>query len=346
MSQLKQADSLASCHTFDQLIGISASMVDVLRLIEFCAERGEPIILLHGEAGTGKSLVARAIHGCGSSSAAPFVEIDCKKMSDIDLDRELFGNRGALENRPSQLQRSLLPHLSEGTVFVDGISHLALFLQDDFYRCLRAYLLSSRVEGGGLPGRLKIIASTRQSLKGLVERGIFSAELYSLLQVVTIFLPPLRQRRECIPALVNHFIGYYNTHYRKTVRGVRLATMTLLQQYDWPGNVRELRKAIGYAVQCETSSLLTSDYLPVEVCRQNSHLDHCSDDLAETTVEPSCITLPPDGITLEGVEKKLIEQALQRFSGNQSKAARCLGMSRDTIRYRIKKFGLGRKESA
>lgn len=341
MSQLKHADNVTGYYTFDQLIGISASMVDVLRMVESCAERSEPVILLNGETGTGKSLVARAIHSCRSGAATPFLEIDCTKRSDAILEKELFGDRPVVKSLP----RSLFPQLGEGTVFVDDIGHLAPFLQNALSLRLSDYLLSSPVKKGTLSGRLKIIASTRQSLQKLVEQGGFSPELFALLQPVTIFLPPLRQRRECIPALVNHFISYYNAHYRKMVRGVRLATMTLLQHYDWPGNVRQLRRTIGYAVQCETSSLLSSDYLPVEICQAGNHLDRCPEGFTGTAAEPDWITLPPDGITLEGVEKKLIEQALQRFSGNQSKAARCLGMSRDTMRYRIKKFGLGRKES-
>jgi DNA-binding NtrC family response regulator len=247
----------------------------------------------------------------------------------------------------NQKQTAYFSNPGEGTVFIAGIDHLPPFLQYKFSRLLSAWLSDLQIKGENISaGQLRVIASTSRNLQELVDRGIFSAELFSLLRTTTIFLPPLRQRRECIPALVDHFIGYFNSRHGKAVRGIRLATMTLLQQYDWPGNVRELRHAVSYAVQCETSSLLTPTHLPVEICQQNSFSDRCLGDLAGTvTTEPSWITLPPDGITLEGVEKKLIEQALQRFSGNQSKAARCLGMSRDTIRYRIKKFGLGRKGS-
>ena len=316
-------------------------------MIEICAERDEPIILLIGEPGTGKSLVARAIHTCGSSPAAPFIKFDCTKMSEVDLEEKLFGHRDGTAIPLPHLPQGNFSNPGEGTVFIAAIAHLPQVLQYKFGRHLSAWLSNLRIKEENLPtGQLRIIASTSRNLQESVEQGIFSAELFSLLRTTTVFLPPLRQRRECIPALVDHFIGYFNSHYGKTVRGIRLATMTLLQQYDWPGNVRELRHAVGYAVQRETSSLLTPAHLPVEVCRKNSFPDGGLGDLAETiAVEPSWITLPPDGITLEGVEKKLIEQALQRFSGNQSKAARCLGMSRDTIRYRIKKFGLGRKGS-
>jgi len=335
-------------HSLDQLVGMSASMVDVLRMIELCIERDEPIILLVGEPGTGKSLVARAIHTCRSLSATPFIQVDCTKMSEVDLEKVLFGNRDSRGSRFPLFQRGAqgTSDSEEGTVFIAGIGHLPPFLQYKLERQLGGYFSGSQEKKENISGRPRIIASTSRNLKGLVERRIFSAELFALLRTTTIFLPPLRQRRECIPALVDHFIGYFNNHYGKTIRGVRLATMTLLQQYDWPGNVRELRHVIDCAVQHEKLSLLTSTYLPDEVYRQNSSSADDICDLKEAAVaESSWITLPPDGITLEGVEKKLIEQALQRFSGNQSKAARCLGMSRDTMRYRIKKFGLGRKET-
>jgi len=347
LSQPKQKEIVEGCRSFDQLVGMSASMVGVLRMIEVCAERDEPIILLIGERGTGKSLVARAIHTCGSRPSTPFIKFNCAEMSEVDLEEKLFGHRDGAVISMSPLQQGEGTNSRGGTVFIAAIGALPLFLQSKLSRQLDARLSSLRMQEKNLSReQLRIIVSTSHNLQELVERGIFSSKLFSLLRTTTVFLPPLRQRRECIPALVDHFISYFNSHYGKTVRGTRLATMTLLQQYDWPGNVRELRHAIGYAVQCENSSLLTSNHLPVEVCRENNFPDGRLSDLAERiAVEPSWITLPPDGMTLEGVEKKLIEQALQRFSGNQSKAARCLGMSRDTIRYRIKKFGLGRKGS-
>ncbi len=316
---------MADCaQNFDQLVGMSASMADVLRMIETCAEQTPPLILLNGEPGTGKSLVARAIHTCGINSTAPFTAFDCNQEGVL---------RGILSDRWWRLQ---------GTLFIARIDRLPPSLHDSLSRLLRTQLIQRQQVGGHhATGPSQVIISSSCNLQKLVEKQVFSAQLFSLLPT-TITLPPLRQRRECIPALVDHFIGYFNNYYKKSVHGVRLTTLKTLQFYDWPDNVRELRHAIETALKNETSSLLTTNYLPAEILRK-SRFSEPHNTSAEVAAEFPWMTLPPEGITLEGVEKKLLEQALQRFSGNQSKAARCLGLSRDTMRYRIKKYGLGQQ---
>lgn len=330
-------------HSADQLVGMSATMVEVLRLIEVCADSDCRIILISGEAGTGKELVARTIHVCSCRRDAPFININCAAIPDhysgekLSIDK----NQGTVDN--SSWGKGILNRAAGGTVFFDEISDMLLFIQNFFIKVLEA--CSPRQMGRQKTPDMDVcvIVATRQNLQGLLYNDLFSS-----LNITSIFLPPLRERRECIPALVDYFIGHYNRKYGKAIRGVKLATMTFLQHYDWPGNVRELRNTLGHAVKSETSPLLTSAHLPVDICQAGNASFQDNKTAFQIMQEESVvgnpwIMLPPEGIALEGVEKKLIEQALIRFAGNQTKAARCLGMSRDTIRYRIKKFGLGRE---
>ncbi len=327
-------------HDFEQLAGMSAKMVEILKRVEVCAENDHGTVLITGEPGTGKEVIARSIHTCGLNHRAPFIQFNCAAMSDCALEQEMFGDHDCGVAGISRLENG---HPAGGTLFVEDIDSLSLSFQQELYWELRIYLLQWQAGDFSTRVPLRVIAATSRNLQQLVEQSLFHAQLYSLLSMTTIPLPPLRERRECLPALTDHFIGYFNLQYGKKIRGVRLATMTFLQHYHWPGNVRELRNAIGAAVQNETSPFLTPGSLPAEICCESSVLkgESCYPaEIGETAADLPLDMLPLGGITLEQVEKKLIKQALQRFSGNQSKAARCLGMSRDTIRYRIKKFGL------
>jgi len=330
----------------DHLVGISPVMTGVLKLIDICVESDCRTILISGESGTGKGLVARTIHLCSRRCNAPFIDINCAAIFDNHLTKELFGSekKSFIENHSSE--KGIFERADNGTVFLDEIGDMPLSMQKKILRFIEEQFFQ-RVDGGmNLATNVRIIAATNQNLKEHVEKGLFRSDLYSHLNVVNIVLPPLRERHECIPELVEFFIGRINTEYGKNIQGVTSAAMTYLQRYDWPGNVRELRNTLEHAIMLEDSPLLTVDFLPVEV-RLGGEPDPENLESAQATAKMeadkySGIRLPPEGITLEELEKKMIEQALIRFSGNQTKAAHCLGMSRDTIRYRMKKFGLKR----
>lgn len=340
-------DTMNCQYDSDQLVGLSAAMIEVFRLIKICAESDCRTILISGESGTGKELVARTIHMRSCRCNAPFLDVDCASILENQLEEELFGCEKVVCSDGSCQEKGVFDYADEGTVFLGEVGDMPLFIQRKILKVLEAR--SFRRVGGqhNLEANVRIIAATNQDLKKSVESGVFRGDLYCRLNVMRIFLPPLRERRECIPGLVDYFIGRINAVYGKNVQGVESSTMTCLQQYDWPGNVRELRNALEHAMVLDTSPLLTSEYLPIEVRRGGkvkSRHDNVVQIIPQNSVNKhSGITLPPDGIALEGVEKKLIEQALLRFAGNQTKAARCLDMSRDTLRYRMKKFGLARE---
>jgi DNA-binding NtrC family response regulator len=329
---------------FDQLVGSSAKMIEVFKMTKICAESDCKTILILGESGTGKELVARAIHMHSSRAEAPFIDVNCAAIPDNLLENELFGHEKGAFTDASQREEGIFECADGGTVFLDEIGDMPLAMQTKILKVIetRRY---RRVGGrANLEANVRIVTATNQDLPALVEQGLFRGDLYYRLNVMCIHLPPLRERLDCIPSLVEYFIGRLNAEYGKKVQGLETETMAYLKQYDWPGNVRELRNTIERIMMLDPAPLLTPNFLPPEI-RQPSHgvitdriLDDESSPLAES---PGMgITLPPNGITLEEVEKMLIQQALQRFDGNQTKAANCLGMSRDTIRYRMKKFGL------
>ncbi len=329
---------------FDQLVGSSAKMIEVFKMTKICAESDCKTILILGESGTGKELVARAIHMHSSRSEAPFIDVNCAAIPDNLLENELFGHEKGAFTDASQREEGIFECADGGTVFLDEIGDMPLAMQTKILKVIetRRY---RRVGGRvNLEANVRIVAATNQDLPGLAEKGLFRGDLYYRLNVMCIHLPPLRERIECIPSLVDYFIGRLNAEYGKKVQGIEDETMAYLKQYAWPGNVRELRNAIERAMMLDPSTMLTPNFLPAEI-RQLAKPFIRADVVPEgetDTGEPfgSVIALPPDGITLDEVEKMLIQQALQRFNGNQTKAAHCLGMSRDTIRYRMKKFDL------
>jgi len=329
---------------FDQLVGSSAKMIEVFKMTKICAESDCKTILVLGESGTGKELVARAIHMHSSRAEAPFIDVNCAAIPDNLLENELFGHEKGAFTDASQREEGIFECADGGTVFLDEIGDMPLAMQTKILKVIetRRY---RRVGGRtNLEANVRIVTATNQDLPALVEKGLFRGDLYYRLNVMCIHLPPLRERIDCIPSLVEYFVGRLNAEYGKKVQGVEKETMAYLKQYDWPGNVRELRNTIERIMMLDPAPLLTPSFLPPEIRHPTHDLitDQAvqSDAPASTDTPGMGITLPPNGITLDEVEKMLIQQALQRYDGNQTKAANCLGMSRDTIRYRMKKFGL------
>jgi len=327
---------------FDQLVGSSENMIDVFKMTKVCAESDCKTILILGESGTGKELVARAIHSHSSRSDAPFVDVNCAAIPDNLLENELFGHEKGSFTDATQREQGIFECANGGTVFLDEIGDMPLAMQTKILKVIetRRY---RRVGGReNLDADVRIVAATNQNLLKLVEEGQFRGDLYYRLNVMSILLPPLRERVSCIPSLVDYFIGRINSEYGKRAQGVEPETMECLQRYKWPGNVRELRNTLERMMMLDSAPLLTKQFLPPEVCcptEQDNNLITAteSDDGSKQQLD---INLPHDGITLEEVEKVLIQQALARYNGNQTKAANCLGMSRDTMRYRMKKFDL------
>ncbi len=312
------------------LIGGSRPMQLVFETLRDLETIEAPTVLITGESGTGKDLIARAIHSHGPRGEQPFVEVDCTAIPETLIESTLFGHeRGAFTDAKAQ-HRGLFESAQGGVVFLDEIGELPAPMQAKLLRALENR--SFKRVGGTTTIRFDaaIVTATNRDLKAEVDAGNFREDLYYRLNVVPIALPPLRSRGDDVRLLVEHFIGSFNTSFGREVKGVQGAAMDALLQYRWPGNIRELRNVIERIVIFKKDALITVEDLPPAIR------------FGRSTSSSGCpFVLPPEGVELEAVERGLVEQALERTSGNQSAAARLLGLSRYALRNRMKKFELG-----
>src|SRR5687768_16786593 len=316
----------AQPYSFDRIVGASPALKTVKTLLQKITSSPASTVLLAGESGTGKDLAAKAIHYNSSRSSKPFMNITCSALPETLLESELFGHeRGAFTGADRQ-KRGLFEMADGGTVFLDEIGEMVPLLQAKLLRFLEEKTFK-RVGGStDIKVDVRVIAATNRSLEDEVKKGHFRGDLYYRLNVMTVDLPPLRERRDDIPRLLTHYVDLFNTEFRKKIHAVSVNAMTALQAYGWPGNVRELRNAVERAMLLAETNELNESHFPV---------------LSSAPGELSTgITLPSGGINLEALERSLTVQALERAGWNQTKAATLLGLNRDQIRYRIEKFEL------
>ena len=309
----------------DELLGRSRSMRRLRKLIRQMARSPASTVLLTGESGTGKDVAARAIHAESERRDGPFTNITCSALPDALLESELFGHEKGAFTDAKQRKAGLLEQADGGTVFLDEIAELAPTLQAKLLRFLEEKAF--RRVGGNVEVRpdVRVVAATHKDLQAAIDDGRFRADLYYRLAVLRVPIPPLREREGDVELLARAFVERFNREFRKEVRGLSAAAIQALELYSWPGNVRELRNAIERAVLLAESQVLEAG------------------DLEFTTAQRAGdrLRLPPGGVDLEELEREFLVQALERTGGNQSRAAKLLGLTRDQARYRIAKFGLG-----
>lgn len=308
------------------IVGQSPSMTAVRALLEKIAGSPASTVLLTGESGTGKDLAAKVLHYSSSRASKPFMNITCSALPETLLESELFGHeRGAFTGADRQ-KRGLIESADGGTVFLDEIGEMVPLLQAKLLRFLEEKSFK-RVGGSqDIKVDVRVVAATNRSLQEEVKKGHFREDLFYRLNVMSVPLPPLRERKGDIPPLINHYIETFNTEFRKKIRGVAPTAMAALEAYAWRGNVRELRNALERAILLADGNELNESHFPM---------------LASNEAELSTgMGLPAEGINLEALEQSLVVQALERSGWNQTKAATLLGLNRDQIRYRIEKFDL------
>ncbi|NOR04779.1 MAG: response regulator [Deltaproteobacteria bacterium] len=328
-------------YTYDNLIGNSLAMIQVFKMIKICAETDVKTVLILGESGTGKELVANSIHFHSARSEAPFIEINCAAIPENLLENELFGHeRGAYTDAGSRY-RGIFESAEGGTVFLDEIGDMPLAMQAKILKVIDNKKFRRLGGGQEIESDVRIIAASNQDLLGLVNEKKFRGDLFFRLNVMNIPLPPLRERKEDITALVNYFIERLNEEYGRAVKGISEKALNCLMNYNWPGNVRELRNAVERAMMLEQGKTLSAENFNHDITSFVRKDDRSFQDEAQQGVFKSGngkIVLPPEGIAFKEVEKDLIRQALGRYRGNQTKAAKCLRITRDTLRYRMKKY--------
>lgn len=348
---------------FDQIVGQSDAMQRMIALAHKVAESEASSVLLQGESGTGKDLVAKAIHFGSRRAEKPFVAINCAAIPGTLIESELFGyEKGAFTDAKGR-KEGLFEQAEGGTIFLDEIGELELGLQAKLLRVLEEG--SFRRVGGlkDLPLDVRIIAASNRDLKIESEAGRFRLDLYYRLSVIQIDLPPLRERGDDVLALTTHYIQHFNEKLRKQIWGLSPEVADLFHRYSWPGNVRELRNVIERVMILEDGDQITTAWLPRGFAGNSSRLEPKPPSILDivsgsviangvaAVVVPSPLPtiskslgiarqfpLPANGISLELVEMSLVEQAIERSNGNQTHAAELLGISRDQLRYRLKKL--------
>lgn len=311
------------------IVAASEPMKQVLSFAVRVARSGATTVLLEGESGTGKDLMAQFLHYSSNRRTGPFVAVNCSAIPEALLESELFGREpGAYTDARTQ-KKGLLEVARGGTLFLDEVGDLSPGVQAKILRVLEQQ--SFRRLGGvqDIEVDLRVIAATNRDLSGAVQTGAFRLDLFHRLSVIQIAPPPLRDHPEDILPLANHFVGQHNIRYKANISGIAPATAKILSAYDWPGNVRELRNVIERAILLEESNVLQPGSIQFASRRAAG--------LERTTLAQAA---PRTDLSLKNSERNLIVQALEKTGGNKTKAAALLGISRDVLRYRMKQLQL------
>ena len=322
-AQLRRA--VRKLHGFGELIGESASMREVYRVID-AVSQNKSTVLVSGESGTGKELVARTIHRRGPFAEGPFVAINCAGLSETLLDSQLFGHRRGAFTGAVADHDGVFRAAEGGTLFLDEVSEIPVALQAKFLRALQDREVTPLGSSRPIVVDVRLIAATNRDLEAETRAGHFRSDLFYRLNVVHIALPPLRARGDDVVLLIEHFVQHFSREYQVAPKRVAAEAMARLRAYAWPGNIRELQNAIERAFALSPADTITAEDLPAAL----------RDDAAPPLGAPDGGDLP----TLGEAERRLIAAALRHSGGNKNEAARLLGIDRQRLYRKIEKYGL------
>ena len=314
-----------------QMVAESQAMLELLYFVRRVAVSEATCILIEGENGTGKDLIAKALHYQSLRQAEPFLAINCAAIPETLLESELFGyEKGAFTDARAQ-KRGLFELADKGTLLLDEIGEMPLALQAKLLRVLEDQCF--RRLGGlrDISVDIRIIAATNKNLREAVREGAFRQDLYYRLNVIQLIVPPLRERPQDILPLARFFVDHYNAKFKRQIEGISADAEGMLLAHDWGGNVRELRNAVERAMILEDTSHIRSASLPIAVRGREA---------AAGASGVQAAAFSGDAMSLVEQERRLLVQALEKTGGNQTQAARLLRITRDTLRYKMKKFNL------
>lgn len=322
----------------NEIIGQSRSLKGVLDTVERVA-KGDVTVLIQGESGTGKELIARRIHMQGSRLDKPFIAVHCPALPEHLLESELFGHEKGSFTSASDRRLGRFELANTGTIFLDEISEMNLSTQGKILRVLQEHEFE-RVGGTRtIKVDVRVIAATNKNLKGEISKGNFREDLYYRINVVPVCLPPLRERRDDIPMLVEHFINMFRRDFGCRTHAISPDAIALLQSYHWPGNIRELRNVIERIMTLYgEKDIIVPEYLPHEISR------------GQTEVVVADMATPVLGVeeslddTVARIERELILQALEQSNGVQAKAAELLKTTRRILKYKMDKLGINQED--
>lgn len=327
-------DKYKTIYGTDKIIGQSKSTHDTLEMIRKVSKIDSSTVLIQGESGTGKELVAKAIHYNSSRNTGPFVEINCSAIPYTLLESELFGYEQGAFTDAKKTKKGLMEQANGGTLFLDEIGDMELGMQAKILNVLQERKFR-RLGGDKLiDADARIIAATNHNLRDEVDKKKFRQDLYYRLNVIHIYLPPLRDRKEDIVPLAKYFINEFNQMFKKTVRGISQDAIDVLLNYTWPGNVRELRNTIERIMIIENPEMIHSKHMPLDITRNL--------DSAKPLNLP--VTVSDEGVDLktatENFQAVLIKEALERAGGSKGGAAKLLNIDRFALRYLMNKHHL------
>jgi len=332
--QLRRENKERSILGDTEMVGSSPALLQVYRQVREVAKHETATVLVTGESGTGKELVARAVHNMSPRKEKPFIEINCGSLPFNLLESELFGHeRGAFTDAISK-KIGLLEEANGGTIFLDEIGEMDLNLQVKLLRVLEDRRIRRLGGTRSIDIDVRIIAATNRNIKDAIDEKTFREDLYYRLNVFPIHIPSLRDRREDIPPLLDHFIKRFNREFNKNICEVSREALDLLMRYFWPGNIRELKNMVERICIMQNEAVIRPEFLPAEIWGDGPSKE-----------APLSFEIPSEGILLEEiigeVERDLIAQAIKITGGNVAKTSRILNVPRGTLRYKLEKYELG-----
>ena len=315
-----------------RIVASSPKMKAVIKFARRVAESEASTILIEGESGTGKDVIANYMHHFGSRRKGPFVSLNCAAIPDTLIESELFGYEKGAFTDARAAKAGILEIASGGTIFLDEIGEMPVQLQAKLLRVLEEQKFRRLGGVRDIHVDLRVTAATNRTLVEAIDQGKFRLDLYYRLNVIQVWIPPLRERRDDILPLAKYFNELYNARFRRQIRGLSRDAEAALLAYEWPGNVRELRNIMERATLLEETEWIQVPSLQLDMRGQQAE----EPELAVASTPGT----PPPGSTLEQIERSMLLQALENAYWNQTKAAAALGISRDALRYKVKKFNL------